>query len=206
MNSSPAPGMPPRGAKVTDINGMVGICTGLTQHESEAEIEVGNMRLLLPRSMIEVDAEDFKVPMAFADLEEADLSESLVLPVTEEEVDITKRSVDTGRGIDVKPKVTTREELVEVPVTSDELVIERISIGTLLDHDQEYGIREDNGAIVIPVIEEVIVVEKRRRLVEEVRVVRRSVHRLHQETVTLKKHDVEINRFDDNEVNGGTKR
>jgi uncharacterized protein (TIGR02271 family) len=198
--------MPPPGAKVTDINGMVGICMRLTQHEREAEIEVGNARVLLPRGMIETDAEDFKVPLAFADLEESDSAASLVLPVTEEEIDVTKRFVDTGRGINVKPKVTTREELVELPLASDELVIERIPKGMLLEDDREYGIREENGAIVIPVIEEVVVVEKRRRLVEEVRVVRRSVQRLHQETVTLKKHDVEIQRFDDNEVNGGTKR
>ena len=54
--------------------------------------------------------------------------------------------------------------------------------------------REEGDTTIIPVIEEVLVVEKRLFLKEEIRIRRTQTTQLHEETVTLRREEVVIER------------
>lgn len=114
-----------------------------------------------------------------------------VVPLAREELEVQKRAVETGR-LRVRKTVHSREELVEEPLTHDEITVERVPVNREIDAPPQP--RYERDALVIPVIEEVLVTRKQLVLKEEIYIRRRSVEAMHQERVTLRSEDVEIER------------
>lgn len=90
-----------------------------------------------------------------------------VIPVLEEHAVIGTRPVETDRVV-VRKRVETRNETVERLLRSDEVAIERVPIGRVVETAPE--MREQDGVLIVPVIEEELVLRTRLILKEEVHI------------------------------------
>jgi len=105
------------------------------------------------------------------------LTESIVVPVAEEELTATTRPVD--RGV---VRVTTRVETVSAPwettLREDEVAIARVPVNQPVEAVPEP--RWEGETLIVPVLAEEVVVTRRLILREEIRITRR----VQMETVT----------------------
>ncbi len=100
------------------------------------------------------------------------------IPIVEEQVDITKRAVETGR-VTVRSVVEEHEELVQASLMQQDVRVERVPFDREID--EAPVVREENGVTIIPVVDEILVIEKRLVLREEI-----HVHKT-QQTVDVEK-------------------
>ncbi len=112
------------------------------------------------------------------------------LEIVEERLKVGKRLEE--RVVRLHQAPVERTEQVRMELESHEIELERVPVGRFVD--EVPPVRQEGDVTVIPVVEEVVVV--RLRLVEEVRVSRRKTVRTHQEDVTLRRLDVEIESED----------
>jgi len=122
-----------------------------------------------------------------------DQIENVSVPVIEEELEVGKRRVE-GDRVSVRTIPRERTEVVEQPLESMEVEIERIAIDREIDTAPE--IRNDGDTMIIPIVEERLVVEKRLFLREEVHVHRRRVVTQFRQNVTLRSQEVVVERRD----------
>jgi uncharacterized protein (TIGR02271 family) len=120
--------------------------------------------------------------------------QAATLPRLQEELSVTTRVVDTGRGVRVSKVVDEHPEQVSVPLWHEELSVERVAVD--LDLPEPPVPRYEGDTLVMPVVEEVVVLQKRYRVKEELRITRTRVQRQHTETVTLRSEEVVVERFD----------
>jgi uncharacterized protein (TIGR02271 family) len=116
-----------------------------------------------------------------------------VVPLAREEIEVQKRTVERGR-MRIRKTVRSHEELVEQPLQHDEVTVERVAVNREIDAPPQP--RYERDALVIPVIEEVLVTRKQLVLKEEIYIRRRCVESMHQERVTLRSEDAEVDRLD----------
>jgi uncharacterized protein (TIGR02271 family) len=122
-----------------------------------------------------------------------DQIENVSVPVIEEELEVGKRRVE-GDRVSVRTVSRERTELIEQPLESMEVEIERVSIGQLVDTAPD--VRNDGDTMIIPVVEERLVVEKRLFLREEIHVHRRRTVTQFRQNVTLRSQEVVVERRD----------
>lgn len=115
----------------------------------------------------------------------------LVIPVTAEELEITKEQVTTG-SVRVSKQVTERTETVAEPTVHEEVEIERVPVDRFVDAPPE--VRVEGDITIIPVVEEVLVVEKRIRVKEEIRVTRKRKEVKDRQQVNLRSEEVKVER------------
>lgn len=113
------------------------------------------------------------------------------LLAVEEQVGVGKRRQVTGT-VRARTLSHEREQAVEADLSVETLEVERVPIGRFVDGP--ISDRQDGDTTVISVIEEVAVVEVRLKLVEEVRITRRTESRKMTDHVTLRRQDVVIDR------------
>jgi uncharacterized protein (TIGR02271 family) len=122
-----------------------------------------------------------------------DLTENISVPVIEEELEVGKRRVE-GDRVSVRTVSRERTELVEQPLESMEVEVERIAINRQIDSAPD--VRNEGETLVIPVVEERLVVEKRLFLREEIHVHRRRTVTRFRQNVTLRSQEVIVERRD----------
>ena len=115
----------------------------------------------------------------------------MIVPVVEETAVVRKERVAT-ETVRLRKRVREEEEVLDVPVQTEAIEVERVPVGRWLDAPAE--VRREGDTTVYPVVEEVLGVEKRMRLVEEVRVPRRQETRRVQERVGLRREEVVVER------------
>lgn len=113
----------------------------------------------------------------------------LVVPVIAEELQVGRESVVTG-GVRVHKRVVERTEIVDQPIQSEEVEVERVPINQIIETAP--AVRYEGDVIVVPLVEEVIVTEKRLMLREEVRIRRRQFETRKPQEVTLRREQVEF--------------
>jgi uncharacterized protein (TIGR02271 family) len=115
-----------------------------------------------------------------------------VLPLVEETLRIERQEIVTGR-VRVRVSTETEERLVAQDLTSDEVDVERVAVGTYLEAGAPVPqVRTENDVTIVPILEEVLVVEKRLLVREELHI-RRRVTTEHTETpVTLRRQKAEV--------------
>lgn len=116
-----------------------------------------------------------------------------VIPVVAEQLQVSKRAVETGR-VRIRKSVDDREEVIDEPLLRDEVRVERVPVDRFVEAAP--GVREEGETLVIPVVEEVLVVEKRLRLREEIRVTRRTVEERRPQKVVVRRERVDVERVD----------
>jgi uncharacterized protein (TIGR02271 family) len=113
------------------------------------------------------------------------------IPLAHEELEVSKRKVETGR-VRVRKVVSEHEALIDERLAGEEIDIDRQSVNQAIDGPVEP--RYEGDVLVIPVMEEVLVVRKQLMLKEEVRVRRRAVERAHRERVALRSEEAVVER------------
>ncbi len=119
--------------------------------------------------------------------------EEEVIPLVEEEAVVSKRRVESGR-VRVRTIVEQHEQLVRAELARDEVQVDRIPVDREIEAIPP--IREEGGAIIVPVVEEVLVVEKRLRLVEEIHLRRTRTNEQISQPVMLASQRAEIERHE----------
>ncbi|HJU04329.1 MAG TPA: DUF2382 domain-containing protein [Nitrospiraceae bacterium] len=119
--------------------------------------------------------------------------ETVVVPVVQEDLNIEKRKIETGR-VRLTKTVREREVVVEDPFMREEVEIERVSIDRFIE--QPIEARYEGETLIIPVLEEVPVVVKRLKLKEELRITRQQIRTPHSQSVRLRSEEVTIERTD----------
>jgi len=107
----------------------------------------------------------------------------------EEQLNVSKQDVETG-AVKVRKEVHTEHKSIDVPVTREEIVIERTAV-----HGQHGATGDDirpGQEIRIPVREEQVKVEKEMVVKEEVKVGKRKVQDTEHVSADLHKEDVRV--------------
>jgi uncharacterized protein (TIGR02271 family) len=118
-------------------------------------------------------------------------SDSAVIPVVQEELQVGKRVIETGR-VRINKTVDEREEVVDEPLVREDFEIERLPVNRVIDKPME--VEYEGDTMLLPVMEEELVVEKRLILKEVIRVTRRK-EEIHQpQRVTLRSEEVTVER------------
>jgi uncharacterized protein (TIGR02271 family) len=115
--------------------------------------------------------------------------EPQIIPVVQEFLSVGKRSVETGKVI-VSKNVEQEVKDVSIPLMEDEIIIDRVPIGSTVS--AEPASRYEGDTLVIPVVKEELIIQKRLILVEEVRIRKRTIATEFKEQVTLHKEVVEV--------------
>jgi uncharacterized protein (TIGR02271 family) len=118
--------------------------------------------------------------------------DQIVVPLVEEQLEVAKRQITTGI-VRAHKRVQSREEVVDEPLTREEIAVERVAINRLIEGAAPLE-RQENGVLIIPVVEEVLVVDKRLMLREEIRVTRRRQEFRQPQRITLRRETIEIER------------
>jgi len=112
----------------------------------------------------------------------------LRVPVHEEELTATKRSVEQGQ-VRIEKDVVAEERTLEVPVTDERVTVTRRTV------DRE-GVADGNafteGTIEVPVRGEEVDVQKRVRVAEEVEIGKEAVQRTESVTDTVRREEVHV--------------
>ena len=116
------------------------------------------------------------------------------VPVIEETLEVAKRIVDRG-GVRVTKRVETREELIDEPLTREQVSVERRPINMAIADDAVPVTRQEGDTLIVPVIEEVLITVKRLVLVEEVRITRTRTTDRQLQTILLRKEHIEVERL-----------
>jgi uncharacterized protein (TIGR02271 family) len=144
----------------------------------------------VPASMLERDRDGtYHIPLGPADFEQ----DQTVVPVLAEELVVDKEAVPTG-GIRVHRRVQEHDEVVDLPLLKEHVDVRRV----IVDREVEgpLPVRREGDTTIVPIVEEVLVISKRFVLREEVHITRTVHEERHQERVTLKRHEAEIEEVD----------
>jgi uncharacterized protein (TIGR02271 family) len=110
-----------------------------------------------------------------------------VLSLAEEELQIGKREVVTGR-VRVRTVTDTGEEIIRQELMGERVEVERVPADTLIELGaQPPQVRTEGNVTIIPVLEEVLIVEKRLLLKEELRITRHATTETTETPVTVRK-------------------
>ncbi|GAB2454662.1 hypothetical protein GCM10011375_02210 [Hymenobacter qilianensis] len=115
----------------------------------------------------------------------------VTIPVVEEQVQIGKDVVETGR-IRVSKTVHEEQQVVDVPIIQEEVNVERVAINQYVATPP--AVRYEGDTMIMPILREVLVVEKRLLLVEEVRITKHQTETRTPQQVTLRKEEIHLQR------------
>jgi uncharacterized protein (TIGR02271 family) len=132
--------------------------------------------------------------------EETGVSETI--PLVEEELNLQKRGVATGR-VRVRTVVDLVDEFAQTSLEEETVEITRVPIDRVID--QAPAIRTENGVTIVPIVEEVLVVEKRLVLKEELHIHRHTRSEDVQVPVQVRKQRAIVERLpaDEDETSKG---
>lgn len=118
--------------------------------------------------------------------------DQIVVPVIEEMIEIRKQMVDTA-NVRIIKTVHEHEETIGEPLKRETVEVTRVPIDRAVD--AAVPAREEGNTLIIPIYEERLVVQKQLYLKEELHVTRQeSIDRSAQQTVTLRREEVAIER------------
>jgi uncharacterized protein (TIGR02271 family) len=122
------------------------------------------------------------------------------LQLREEQLVARKRSVQTGE-VGIRAEVVSEQRTLEVPVTHEEVTIERKAVDR---RPSDRPITETSETISVPVSEEQVTLEKNAVVYEEVNVGKRSVQETQQLTETVRREEAVVSKEGDVTVDGDT--
>lgn len=118
-------------------------------------------------------------------------SEPVVIPVLEEQIHVTKETVETGK-VTITKQVNAELVTVDVPLMQEHTSVERVPRNEYVETAPE--VRYEGDTMIIPVLHEEIVVTKRLVLVEEVRITKHQVVTPSSQSVTVRRETVTVER------------
>ena len=172
-------------------------------------VQAGDRADLARQALTEVGADlgpsrrDFQDQASATELGRDRTEGSERLELREEELDVDTREVQAGE-VRVRKEVHTEQRNIEVPVTREEVVIERHPVSGRDASSQDLGDEE----IRIPLMEEEVDVQKRAVVREEIEVGKRSVQDTKTVSDTVRREEATVESTGDVGVRpfGGTER
>ena len=116
-----------------------------------------------------------------------------VIKVIEEQIQVDKQVVETGRVV-VSKVVHEEEQIVTTSPMHEEISMERVPMNQYVEMPP--AIRYEGDMTIIPVVKEVVVTEKRLMLVEEIRITKRRITTDDIQRVMLRREEVTVQRVD----------
>ncbi len=188
---------------VIDSTGRQGVLESdsiqLKQRGSQVLIRFESMQpVAVPVDMLVLRKDgNYELPLNVTELAakqiQAGTDQTTVIPILEEEVVIGKRQVETGR-VRIKKVVQERQELVDLPLLSEEIEIKRVPINRPVD--SPVAVRKEGDTIIVSVLEEVLVVQKQLLLKEEVHIITKHSERHQPKQITLRREEVIVEPID----------
>jgi uncharacterized protein (TIGR02271 family) len=190
------------------VRGKDGLCGSLLQTSSHDPSQVvirldSGQQLLVPAEMLVCQQDgSYYLPLSPTEVEaysrqHSTAHETLVIPVIVEEVDVQKRSVETGK-VRITKVVHERQAVVDEPLLQDEVEVERVPIERLVE--EAIPVRYEGDTMIVSVLEEVLVVEKRLMLKEELHIRKRRVERHQPQCVTLRHEEARVEHINSKET------
>ena len=172
---------------------------------TNVQLENGQSILVLTTMLIAREDGSYYVPLDLEELAQqrqqrtplasqagVKASEELVLPLSEEQLMVGKRAVESGL-VRIHTHVVEREELAQATLMREHVEIERVPINQIVASAS--APREEGDVMIVPVYEEQLVVEKRLVLKEELHIRRTRTTEEWSESVTLRREEVEVERL-----------
>lgn len=117
--------------------------------------------------------------------------EQRVVPVIEEQLDVSKVKVETG-AVRVRKIVHEENRTVDMPLTHEEVSITRVPVNRVVE--DKFHSRQEGDTLVIPVFKEVIT--RHLVLLEEVRITTRRHVEQGAQQVSLRREEAVVERYD----------
>ncbi|WP_324103298.1 YsnF/AvaK domain-containing protein [Noviherbaspirillum sp.] len=193
-------------ATVIDAQGNSASIIGVQQVESDPHAWVrlpDGTQVLVPLSLMSQQGEDtYRLPFTFHLSGQPQQPLQMSFPVMEEELQVARRVIDTGRGVRIRKTVEAHESVVDQPLLHDELKVEHVPVGRIVPESDLPQTRYEGDTLVVPVLEEVLVVQKQLVLKEEVRITRERQAMRAPQKVMLRAEHVDVERFDEGREHG----
>lgn len=165
----------------------------------------GRQVLVPADALVPQDDGSYYLPLSPAELERQRAAgqqseDTVVVPVIVEQLDVGKRTVETGR-VRITKVIREREEQVDEPLVREEVQVERVPVNRVVEGPVE--VRYEDNIIIVPLLEEVLVVEKRLMVKEELRISKLRFAEKQAQTVTLRSEEAIVERIDAHPPEGG---
>jgi stress response protein YsnF len=118
----------------------------------------------------------------------------VTIPVTEEELEVQRRTVDARSAVRVRKVVVHEPVQVDLETVRESVEVERVPVGRVVDVAP--SVRKEGDVTIIPVVEEREVVVRQLVLVEELRLTRKRESVPSTQEVVLRKERVDVERQD----------
>ena len=191
------------GARVADAGGQQACVVSVRQEEGddEAQVWIGlddGAQVRVPVGLLSQQADGtYRLPFAFHSAG-SQQPVQMRFPVMQEQLEVGKRMVDTGKGVRIHKTVSEQEKLIDEPLLREQLVVEHVPIGRVVAESEAPQTRYEGDTLIVPVLEEVLVVQKQLLLKEEVHITRQRQQVASPRTVRLRSEQVRVERFDEN--------
>lgn len=157
----------------------------------------GGPQVLVPIDLLALQPDGtYRLPFSF-DTSPMEDDVQMRFPVLQEELHMTKRLIDTGKGVRIRKTVSTQEQLVDEPLLHDELEVEHIPVDTIIASTDVPHMHYEGDTLVVPILEEILVLQKQLRLKEEVRITRRKREVHAPQSITVRSEQITVERFDE---------
>jgi len=113
------------------------------------------------------------------------------LPLAEERIALTKEKI-VDRRIQISRKTVSDEHIIEAELEHYEATINRIVKNEIIQPDNVPVARQEGDIYIIPVIREEVEIIRRQVLVEEIHVKKRLTTEHFQESVILRRQEIDI--------------
>jgi stress response protein YsnF len=120
--------------------------------------------------------------------------ETITVPVIEEQLQVSRREVETGRAVRLRKEVHDKPVEVRQALEHDVVETLRVPVGRVIA--EPVGIRHEGDVTIVPVMEERLVTHTELVLVEEIHIRRRTEVREERGQVHLRRERVVIERLD----------
>lgn len=122
-------------------------------------------------------------------MNESATSDEARIPLAEERLKVEKEKVETGR-VQLRNRVEEEDHRIRETLAREQVRVERVATDRMLDEPPQ--VREEQGRLIVPVFEEVLV--RRYQMTEEVHLITERSEEAFDETVTLRKNRVDVER------------
>lgn len=119
-------------------------------------------------------------------------TERVIIPRIEEQLQVGKQTLETGR-VKLTKTVHETEETVTVPLLREAFIVERMPLHEYVD--EVPAARQEGETTIYSIVNEVLVVQKRLLLVEEIRVTKQRIQHEETQTVPLRREEITVERM-----------
>ena len=120
-----------------------------------------------------------------------------IIPVFEEELEVSTRTVGTGR-VRVETRTELIDEIVRADLESSQFDVSRVAVNRFVK--KAPPVKTVGDVTIVPVLEEVLVVEKRLMLTEELHITRRVATEAVEIPVSVRKQRAVVTRIKDDPI------